>query len=165
MARPPDTDLPLGKGGEHGNPGQRDVLVWRTKVARTYPEKVASKIASVAPLPFTFLLDEADHDDPGQGAPAQDRDIIQETFKDLGGAMDLEFPTPGCPDLNTIVYVWRQMKRTVPDLHIFARATDYLPAFRPAGSPGAPHPARYPPLLMPTGGLPRKITIHMTGSL
>ena len=73
------------------------------KVVRTYPEKITTKIASVAPFLFTFLLDEADHDDPGQGTPAQDQDTIQETHKDLDGAMDLEFLPPDCPDLNTIV--------------------------------------------------------------
>lgn len=71
-------------------PGQRNVLVGRT-----------IKIASVArPFLFAFLLDEADHDDPGQGIPAQDQDIIQETYKDLDGAVELKFLSPDCPDLN-----------------------------------------------------------------
>ena len=42
--------------------------------------------------------------------------IIQETLKDLGGAVELEFLPPGCPDLNTIEEVWRQMKRAVLDI-------------------------------------------------
>ena len=46
-------------------------------------------------------------------APQHKARIIRETLKDLGGAVELEFLPPGCPDLNAIEEVWRQMKRAV----------------------------------------------------
>ena len=49
-------------------------------------------------------------------APQHKDKSIQETLKDLGGAVKLEFLPPGCPDLNAIEEVWRQMKRAVLDI-------------------------------------------------
>ena len=46
-------------------------------------------------------------------APQHKAKISQETLKDLDGAVELEFLLPGCPDLNAIEKVWRQMKRAV----------------------------------------------------
>lgn len=49
-------------------------------------------------------------------APQHKAKIIQKTLRDLGGAVELEFLPPGCPDLNAIEEVWRQMKRAVLDI-------------------------------------------------
>ena len=49
-------------------------------------------------------------------APQHKAKIIQETLRDLGGAVELEFLPPSCPDLNAIEEVWRQMKRAVLDI-------------------------------------------------
>ena len=49
-------------------------------------------------------------------APQHKAKIIQETLKDLGGAVRLEFLLPGCPDLNAIEEVWCQMTRAVLDI-------------------------------------------------
>ena len=48
-------------------------------------------------------------------APQHKAKIIQETLRDLGGAVELELLPPGCPDLNAIEEVWRRMKRAVLD--------------------------------------------------
>ena len=49
-------------------------------------------------------------------APQHKAGIIRETLKELDGAAELEFLRPGCPDLNAIEEVWRQMKRAVLDV-------------------------------------------------
>ena len=56
-------------------------------------------------------------------APQHKAKIIQETLRDLDGAIDLEFLPPGCPDLNAIEEVWRQMKRAVLDIPYVTVAT------------------------------------------
>ena len=49
-------------------------------------------------------------------APQYKAKIIWETLKDLSGAVELEFLPPGCPDLNAIEEVWRQIKRAILDI-------------------------------------------------
>ena len=48
------------------------------------------------------------------GAPQHKAQIVKETVKDLDG-LELKFLPPGCPDLNTIEELWRQMKHAVLD--------------------------------------------------
>ena len=48
--------------------------------------------------------------------PQHKAKIIQETLKDLGDAVELEFLLSGCPDLNAIEEVWRQTNRVVLDI-------------------------------------------------
>ena len=49
-------------------------------------------------------------------APQHNSKIIQETLKEPDGKVYPEFHRPGCPDLNAIEEVWRQMKRAVLDI-------------------------------------------------
>ncbi len=49
-------------------------------------------------------------------APQHKAKIIRETLKELDGEVELEFLPPGCPDLNAIEEVWRQMKHAVLDI-------------------------------------------------
>ena len=48
------------------------------------------------------------------GAPQHKAQIVKETVKDLDG-LELKFLPPGCPDLNAIEGLWRQMKHAVLD--------------------------------------------------
>ena len=56
-------------------------------------------------------------------APQHKAKIIRETLKELDGKVELEFLPPGCPDLNAIEEVWRQMKRAVLDVTYTTLAT------------------------------------------
>ena len=48
------------------------------------------------------------------GAPQHKAQIVKEAVKDLDG-LELKFLPPGCPDLNAIEELWRQIKRAVLD--------------------------------------------------
>ena len=48
------------------------------------------------------------------GAPQHKAQIVKETVKDLDD-LELKFLPPGCPDLNAIEELWRQMKHAVLD--------------------------------------------------
>ena len=48
------------------------------------------------------------------GAPQHRSGLVREELGRLGG-LELEFFPPGCPDLNAIEEVWRQMKHAVLD--------------------------------------------------
>ena len=42
--------------------------------------------------------------------------IIQDMLKELDGEVELEFLPPGCPDLNAIEEVWRQVKHAIQNI-------------------------------------------------
>ena len=48
-------------------------------------------------------------------APQHTAKIVKKTLDDMDGDIKLVFQPPGCPDLNAIEEVWRQMKHAVLD--------------------------------------------------
>ena len=48
------------------------------------------------------------------GAPQHRAKPVQEAIDETGGAVKLVCLPPGCPDLNDMGELWRQMKRAVP---------------------------------------------------
>ena len=49
------------------------------------------------------------------GASQHRAKIIREALKEMNGEVRLVFLPPGCPDLNAIEEIWRQMKHAVLD--------------------------------------------------
>ena len=49
------------------------------------------------------------------GASQHRAKIVRETLREMNGEVRLVFLPPGCPDLNAIEEVWRQMKHAVLD--------------------------------------------------
>ena len=50
------------------------------------------------------------------GAPQHRAKDVREALEEMNGEMELKFLPPGCPDLNAIEELWRQMKHAVLDM-------------------------------------------------
>ena len=58
-------------------------------------------------------------------APQHKAALVHETLAGLNGMIELEYLPPGCPELNAVEEIWRQMKHAVLDVTYLTDCTKY----------------------------------------